>query len=102
MSSSLFRDLAWGVVTGATGVLVNGRGCTVVRTGAGEYEITLSEGLAVADSETMMTVTPIDPTNLHANFDVGTTTVKKVKSFNTAGLLTDADFCFKIEALKLI
>lgn len=99
--SSLFRDIAWGLVTGA-GVLTNGRGCTVSRTGVGVYEITLSAGLLVDDTEMMMTVTPIDPTNLHANANAGTPAVKNVVTFNTAGLATDADFCFKIEALKLI
>ncbi len=100
--SELFRDLAWGIVDGATGNLVAGRGCTTERIVAGSYEIALSEGRAVDDNEMMITVTPIDPANLHANSNTGTDTVKSVMTFNTAGIATDANFCFKIEALKLL
>lgn len=91
---------AGGAVTGTTGATIAGsRGFTCVRTGAGLYTITLTEG---ADTQTPFEVVPWAVLRSAAGMvqvNGSADGVFAVSTFNAAGAAADIDFwfgCFRV------
>lgn len=103
--SSMLRTIAWGIIDGGAGTLV-GRGATLDKQATGNYNIELSDGLQVDESEMMATFTPIN------NNDWGTYSlftvlgepdrIKNVQWRNNVGALIDVEFYFKFEKLEIL
>lgn len=98
----MLQEIAWGLVDGATGTLINGRNITVTRISTGVYDLELQPGFELDSTEMMITVTSCDPAARFTGFTSGTDTVKRVEAFNQAGMNADATICFKIERLNIL
>ena len=99
MSEVRFKTVAWGIVDASAGFLTFGRGCTLTRNGVGDFEINLSDGFELDDSEMMIDLTPINTAG-HVVFVLPSTdTAKGVNTFDTGGLAADIDFFFEIRRL---
>lgn len=100
----MFEFVAWGLVDGATGNLLAGRGATSTRIAVGRYEIALSNDYQLDELEMMMSViTNQLGTARTVNITAQTDTVKTIQLRNpttTAG--QDSTFYFKIERLKIL
>lgn len=94
--------VAYGSVVGASGtVVLDGENTTagqvvVARTGAGVYTLTLPTGYGQAQSRSMVYCAPRTLTPAFISIDNAASQVKTVRTFNTAGVATDADFSFMI------
>lgn len=97
---TVLQEVAWGNVR-SDGVLLNGRGASVSRVGAGVYEIALSDDFLLDSDEMMLTVTPINSNEFVGQSGGGTDAVKTIRTFS-GGVATDTDFYFKIERLNIL
>lgn len=89
MSQGRYEEklIGWVRFTGATGAVLNSRGCTVVRNGAGDYQITLEEG-GVDSTEASWAacaeVAAVEWAIVHTS-----DTSKQLLALNNAGAATD-------------
>lgn len=85
--SNLLTEIAWGIVNGGTGLLVNGRGAQASKgPGVDQYRIFLSENRTLDDNEMMLTLTPISiGDGVMAAQEAGTDDTKKRSNFRGRG-----------------
>lgn len=97
------QDVAAGIVTGA-GVTRRSRGCTIVRSAAGIYAITIDPnnlaGPQLPQAESVSKVQPFGATDeIVADLVHTSNTIKTVTLRNSAGADTDSDFSFRLSRL---
>jgi len=96
------QDVAYAVITGA-GAILSARGCTVVRTGAGNYNLTLNPlalgGPELATNELVASVSLISALSRKAAVVNTSPTVKTIVIADQAGAATDTDFNVSIGRL---
>lgn len=104
MSSEMLQTIAWGVVTGATGILRKGRNVEVSRVAAGNYTLTLGDNFLVDSDEMLLTITPRNVSPFYATQTTqgASDQVKVIETYNSGGVRTDTDFSFKIEKLNIL
>lgn len=99
----MLTTIAWGIVDGATGVLLAGRNIAVNRLGVGDYELVLPDDGGVDDLEMMITVQGRSFNFLRFFLAESTNDfTKRVQVFSTAGLPADGEFYFEIKRLNIL
>lgn len=73
---------------------------TIVRTGAGDYTLTLNEGINL-QTEAQVQATIIGATPGMIAVEVLTTTTARIRTLNAAGAATDLDFWLRVERVAI-